>query len=165
MHEDEDDHMTAMSGMGRLMMPNKDATLGRQLFAAKGCVACHGINGVGGHDAAALDAHTMNAMMNPFEFAATMWAMAPAMIAAQEDAPDGQILFTGEELAHIIAFVHGDDEQHHFSAADIPPEVMPMMNHSHGEMSGMMEHAEEIGHEHGDEDEPHDAEEEEHHGD
>jgi len=160
MHGDDDDHMVAKPGMGGLMMPNMDAAMGRKLFAAKGCVACHAINGVGGHDAAALDAHTMDAVMNPFEFAAKMWAMAPATMAAQEEGLDGQILFTGEELAHIIAFVHNDDEQHHFSEADIPPEVMPMMHHKHGddEMSGMMEHAEEIGHEH-------DAEEEDHHDD
>ncbi len=92
----------------------------------------------------------MDAMMNPFDFAAKMWTMAPYMIAAQEEALGEQILFTGEELAHIIAFVHSDDEQHHFSRADIPPEVMPMMHHQHGDgaMSGMMEHAEEIGHGH-----------------
>ena len=141
--------MMTMPGMDNLMMPNMDPALGRKLFASKGCVACHAINGVGGHDATALDAHTMDAMMNPFDFAAKMWTMAPYMIAAQEEALGEQILFTGEELAHIIAFVHSDDEQHHFSQADIPPEVMPMMNHGHGEMSDMMEHADEIGHDHG----------------
>ena len=141
--------MMTMPGMDNLMMPRMDPALGRKLFASKGCVACHAINGVGGHDATALDAHTMDAMMNPFEFAAKMWTMAPYMIAAQEEALGEQILFTGEELAHIIAFVHDDGEQHDFSEADIPPEVMPMMNHGHGEMSGMMEHAEELGHEHG----------------
>ncbi len=156
--------MMTMPGMDNLMMPNMDPALGRKLFASKGCVACHAINGVGGHDATALDAHTMDAMMNPFDFAAKMWTMAPYMIAAQEEALGEQILFTGEELAHIIAFVHSDDEQHHFSQADIPPEVMPMMNHGHGEMSDMMEHVEEIGHDHGTDDE-HDDDGEESHSD
>ena len=158
------DQMMTMPGMDNLMMPNMDPALGRKLFASKGCVACHAINGVGGHDATALDAHTMDAMMNPFDFAAKMWTMAPYVIAAQEEALGEQILFTGEELAHIIAFVHSDGEQHDFSEADISPEVMSMMNHEHGEMSGMMEHAEEIGHEHGDEDE-HDDDGEESHSD
>lgn len=144
--------MMTMPGMVNLMMPSMDPALGRKLFASKGCVACHAINGVGGHDATALDAHTMDAMMNPFEFAAKMWTMAPYMIAAQEEALGEQILFTGEELAHITAFVHSDGEQHHFSKADIPSEVLQMMHHRHGDggMSGMMEHADEIGHEHND---------------
>ncbi len=146
--------MTSMQG---LAMPDMDPAIGRKLFAAKGCVACHSVNGVGGHDATALDAHTMEAQMNPFDFAAKMWTMAPYMIAAQEEALGEQITFTGDELAHIIAFVHSDDEQHHFSEADIPPEVMPMMHHAHGKPdAGVMEHAEEIGHAHGEGEAPHD---------
>ncbi len=60
--------MMTMPGMDNLMMPNMDPALGRKLFASKGCVAGHAINGVGGHDATALDAHTMDAMMNPLRF-------------------------------------------------------------------------------------------------
>lgn len=138
-----------MQGMNRLMMPQMDPALGRKLFASKGCVAWHSINGVGGHDATPLDAHTMDRMMNPFEFAAKMWSMAPAMIYAQEEALGYQITFTGDELAAIIAFVHHDEEQHKFSEADIPPEVQKMMNHTHGEPGGGPEtHGPEIGHKH-----------------
>ena len=123
---------------------------GRKLFASKGCVACHAINGVGGHDATPLDAHTMDRVMNPFDFAAKMWRMAPAMIYAQEEALGEQILFTGDELADIIAFIHHDEEQHRFSEADLTPEVRMMMNHSHGEPGGGAEmHKEELGHRHG----------------
>lgn len=76
--------------------------------------------------------------------------MAPAMIYSQEEALGDQILFTGEEIAHIIAFVHDDEEQHRFSDADIPPEVRRMMNHSHGEPGGGPDaHGEELGHHHG----------------
>ena len=50
----------------------------------------------------------MPKMMHPFEFAAKMWRMAPAMIAARDEVFGEQILFTGEELADIIAFVHDD---------------------------------------------------------
>ncbi len=148
-----------MPGVQRLMMPNMDPVRGRKLFASKGCVACHSINGVGGHDATALDAHTMDQMMNPFDLAAKMWMMAPAMIYAQEEGLGEQILFTGDELADIIAFVHDDEEQHHFSEADITPEVEKMIHHTHGEMgAGAEAHGEEIGHGHmeGEEDEHHD---------
>ena len=136
-------------GAQGLMMPQMDPARGRELFASKGCVTCHSIHGVGGEDATPLDAHTMQPMMNPFEFAAKMWRMAPAMIAAQEEVLGEQIEFTGDELADIIAFVHHDAEQHKFSEADIPPEIMPMMHHQHSEAGGgAAAHAEELGHKH-----------------
>jgi len=138
-----------MPGMNRLMMPQMDPARGRKLFASKGCVACHAVNGVGGHDATPLDAHTMDGMMSPFDFAAKMWLMAPAMIYAQEEALGEQILFTGDEIADIIAFVHHDEEQHKFSEADIPPKIRGWMNHAHGEPGGGGEaHGEELGHDH-----------------
>ena len=139
--------MMTMPGMQSLMMPRLDSVKGRKLFASKGCVACHSINGVGGHDATALDAHAMPKMMHPFEFAAKMWRMAPAMIAAQEEVFDEQILFTGEELADIISFVHDDAEQHEFSEADIPPEILRLLHHTHSEQGGGgAAHVEELGH-------------------
>ena len=145
-----DQDMPMMPGMQRLMMPQMDPARGRKLFASKGCVACHAVNGVGGHDATPLDAHTMDRVMNPFDFAAKMWRMAPAMIYAQEEALGEQILFTGDEIADIIAFVHHGGEQHKFSEADIPPRIRKMMHHTHGEPGGGPEaHGEELGHDHG----------------
>ncbi len=135
--------------MPNMRYPSMNPLRGRQLFVSKGCVACHAINGVGGHDATNLDAHTMRPMMNPFEFAAKMWAMAPTMIYAQEEALGGQILFTGDELADIVAFVHNDAAQHDFSEADLTPEARKMMDHEHGTPgAGPEAHAEELGHGH-----------------
>ena len=92
----------------------------------------------------------MQPMMNPFEFAAKMWAMAPAMIYAQEEALGEQILFTGDELADIIAFVHNDAAQHGFGETDLTSEARKMMHHEHGAPGGGPKaHAEELGHMHG----------------
>ncbi len=135
--------------MPNMRMPSMNPLRGRQLFVGKGCVACHAINGVGGHDAANLDAHTMRPMMNPFEFAAKMWRIAPATIYAQEEALGEQILFTGDELADIVAFVHSDEAQHGFSEADLTAEARKMMHHEHGASGGGPKaHAEELGHGH-----------------
>ncbi len=112
-----------------LMIPQMDAAKGRILFAEKGCVVCHSVNGVGGEDAAMLDAEFMQLPMNPFEFSARMWRGAGAMVALQEDELGGQIELNGEELAAIIAFVHNADEQALFSEADIPEEIEEMMHH------------------------------------
>lgn len=157
-HKDQPQEKTApstqqhdMMTQPRMRMPSMDPVRGRKLFVSKGCVACHAINGIGGHDATPLDAHSMQPMMNPFQFAAKMWAMAPAMIAAQEEALGDQILFTGDELADIIAFVHQDKAQHFFSEADLTPAARAMMKHGHGASGGgAKKHGEEIGH-HGEE--------------
>lgn len=131
-----------------MAMPMMNAARGMKLYAEKGCVACHAVNGVGGHDATSLDAHDMEGMMNPFDFAAKMWRMAPYMIAAQEEAFGEQIIFNGHELADIIAFVHDDAQQHEFSMELLSPRVMKMMNHEHGGgAEGSEAHAGEIGHE------------------
>ncbi len=84
----------------------------------------------------------------------------------QEETFGEQIEFSGEDLADIIAFLHDETEQHKFSEADIPPQVMPMMNHIHGETGGGAEaHGEELGHGMKSGDEHHDDEGSEHHDD
>ncbi len=173
----EQGQMMAMPGMDNLMMPAMDAARGRKLFGSKGCIACHAIHDLGGLDAPPIDAHSMDTMMNPFEFAARMWRGASTMIYMQEELGE-QIEFTGKELADLIAFVHDEEEQHRFSLADIPPEIMAIMDHSHGdadehhadgaehnagdehhddgvEHQAGDEHAD-VGHEHGVSDEHHD---------
>lgn len=130
----------------RLVMPLMNAVQGKSTFVDKGCVACHAINGVGGHDAQPLDAHARNGLMNPFDFAARMWNHAPGMIAAQEFALGEQIVFSGQDLADIIAFIHDDRAQHDFSENDLTERARKMMDHLHEEESPSDEHAEEIGH-------------------
>lgn len=145
----------------RLIMPMMNPARGRKLFASKGCVTCHAINGVGGEDAPPLDAHTMKLFMSPYEFVARMWRGAATMIALQEEMMGERIDFTGEELADITAFAHDEEEQHKFSEADIPPEIMAMMGHVHGEPGGgAAAHGEELGH--AGAAEQHDGEEETH---
>ncbi len=69
------------------------------------------------------------------------------MIYAQEEALGEQILFTGDEPADIIAFVHNDEAQHGFSRADLTPGARKMMHHEHGAPGGGPKaHAEELGH-------------------
>jgi mono/diheme cytochrome c family protein len=111
-----------------ILMPFMRSDRGRVLFAKKGCVVCHSINGIGGEDAPPLDASTMEMPMSPFDFAARMWRGAAAMIALQEDELGGQIEITGQELADIIAFVHDANEQKKFSDDDIPESMEKMLH-------------------------------------
>ncbi|OYW60568.1 MAG: hypothetical protein B7Z10_07765 [Rhodobacterales bacterium 32-66-7] len=110
-----------------IVLPRMDAAAGRQLFAAKGCVLCHSVNGVGGQDAPPMDAEYMDAMMNPFDFAAGMWRGSEAMVALQRDELGDQIELTGQELADITAFVHDAEEQKRFTEADIPAPIAALM--------------------------------------
>ena len=158
--DDQDDGHGAQ--VTRLLMPIMNSSRGALLFVEKGCVACHAVNGVGGHDSTALDAHDMDAYMNPFDLAAKMWMMAPYMISAQEEAFGEQIQFTGEELADIIAFLHDDVAQHEFTEDDLTPAAIVMMDHGHGETTAMEMHEEEIGHGDDDSEDNHDEGEEEH---
>ncbi len=106
-----------------------DPTRGRRLFASKGCVTCHSVNGIGGKHAPRLDVATMEPLMNPFEFAAKMWRGAEAMIYLQREELGEKIEFSGDELADIIAFVHHAEEQAKFSETDIPPRIKKLMKH------------------------------------
>ena len=114
-----------------LEMPAMDPARGRKLFASKGCVVCHAVNGLGGEDAPPLDAATMGGSMNPFEFSAKMWRGAEAMIFLQREELGEQIEFTGGELADLTAFVHHAEEQKKFSEADISPRIRELMAHGH----------------------------------
>jgi cytochrome c len=132
----------------RLVFPIMNVDRGKTLFVAKGCVACHAVNGVGGHDAQPMDDHTNLGLLSPFDFVAKMWNHAPGMLAAQEEAFGEQITFTGEQIADIIAFIHDDDAQHSFLESDLTPEAKKMMHHEHGGKKAPEAHAKDIGHSH-----------------
>ena len=112
-----------------LILPKMDAVEGQKLFASKGCVVCHSVNGVGGEDGPAMDAEYMDNPMNPFDFAARMWRGAESMVELQRDELGDVIELDGAELASIIAFGHDSDQQKKFSAADIPENIKEMMGH------------------------------------
>ncbi len=116
-----------------LAVPAFDPVKGRKLFASKGCVVCHSVNGIGGEDAPEFSAEWMEPPMNAFQFAANMWRGAPAMIMMQEEELGEQIELTGAELAAIIAFVHDEEEQKLFSKDDIPEEILEIMEGGHDE--------------------------------
>lgn len=133
-----------------LVIPPMDAAAGRELFAARGCVVCHSINGVGGIDAPPLDAEFMFLPMNPFDFAARMWGGAEAMVELQREELGDVIYLNGDELAAIIAFVHDADEQALFSEADIPEDIAELM--AHAEEEDDEDHDDEDGDDEGDDD-------------
>lgn len=139
------DHAPMQIMLGKMDM---DASRGRVLFAQKGCVLCHSVNGIGGKDAAPLDAHSMQELMNPFDLAAKMWAMAPYMIEAQEEELGAQILFTGQELGDIVAFLHDDAEQHKFTLDSLPENIGELLEggHGHGGMPDNKDHMEDSKH-------------------
>ena len=110
-----------------LVLPKMDSKRGRELFVSKGCVVCHAINGVGGEDAAPLDASTMDPAMNPFEFFARMWQGTKPMIAMQEDRMQQQVEMTAGELADIVAFIHDGAMQKSFSKTEIPESIEHLM--------------------------------------
>jgi len=110
-----------------LLMPTLNAARGRELFARRGCVICHSVNGVGGMIGPKLDATESVPYVNPFDFAARMWRGADAMITLQEAEIGFQIEIDGDELADITAFAHDIGEQRKFSESDIPRSIRRMM--------------------------------------
>lgn len=110
-----------------LTMPVLDPARGRRLFAEKGCVVCHSINGVGGTMGPRLDYKTAQPYASPFEFSARMWRGAAAMIALQKQEMSYRVDLTGSELGDITAFAHSGPEQLKFKESDIPEHIKRLM--------------------------------------
>jgi mono/diheme cytochrome c family protein len=107
----------------QIVLPVPDAERGRFLFASKGCVVCHSINGVGGKAGPALDAEADDRAIDPLEFAARMWRGAGAMAFLQSMEFGYQIEMAGDEIADLAAFIASRALQSTFSEKDVP-EVM-----------------------------------------
>lgn len=110
-----------------LALPPMDSSRGRKLFAEKGCVVCHSVNGVGSDIGPSLNAADMPSPMNAFEFAARMWRGAAAMTAMQEAELGGVIGLTGQELADLVAFAHDAKEQKKLTKRQIPKRFRKIM--------------------------------------
>ncbi len=96
-----------------------DPVRGRALFAEKGCVVCHAVNGVGGKAGPALDAQTQMDVPDPVEFAARMWRGAPAMVELQSLELGYVIYLEAQEIVDLAAFAADAEEQKKLSLADI----------------------------------------------
>ena len=112
----------AANDTAQLAMPHADPARGRTLFVAKGCIACHAVNELGGTSAPPLDAEEMADAIDPLDFVARMWRGAEAMIFMQQQSLGEQLDFTGQELADIIAFVRDPAAQRRLSDPDVPPQ-------------------------------------------
>jgi len=96
------------------------AETGRAVFVQKGCVMCHSANGVGGKAAPALDAEVGGPPIDPLDFAARMWAGAPAMIELQSIELGYTVSLSGQDLADLAAFAASIEEQRKLTADQIP---------------------------------------------
>lgn len=88
-----------------------NARRGRILFATKGCVICHSVNGVGGAAGAPLDAPPGGRTTDPLEFSARIWRGAPAMAALQEIELGYVIELDAQDIADLAAFAASPEEQ------------------------------------------------------
>lgn len=111
-----------------IIIPVMNAERGRKLFAEKGCVVCHSINGVGGHEAVSFDEEDeFRGPINPFHVAAKMWEHAPEMIPAQQEELGKQIELDAQDLADIIAFLASPDLRKTFSEDMVPERIRKLI--------------------------------------
>ncbi len=110
-----------------LLFPIMNPERGRKLFAAKGCVVCHEVNEVGGHEGPPLDFDPEGGPVNPFEIAAEMWKHAAEMIEMQKEDLGHQIVLEGDEFADLTSFLASPEEQKEFSIEDVPAEMRELL--------------------------------------
>jgi hypothetical protein len=100
-----------------------DAEKGRRLFAEKGCVICHSVNGVGGKAAPPLDAQTEYDVADPVGFASRMWRGAPAMIELQSLELGYSIWLDPQEMVDLAVFAADAAEQKKLTLSDIDQDL------------------------------------------
>ncbi len=124
----EDEEEDAMPEAA-IVIPMMNAARGRELFAEKGCVVCHQVNGIGGEDAESFDIEEFSIPVNPFHVAAKMWDHAAAMIPEQQEELGGQIELSGQELADIVGFLASPDLRKGFSEDMVPERIREIIEH------------------------------------
>ena len=77
---------------------------GERLFAARGCVDCHGIKGMGGPVGPPLAGRKLYSSL--FDFAAAMWNKGPAMAREMKRRVVPVPPLQAHELADVVAFLH-----------------------------------------------------------
>jgi mono/diheme cytochrome c family protein len=85
-----------------------DSSKGAQLFESKHCSECHGYDGEGGDDAAPLD--YMKGQLSATDvanMAGTIWNHMPQMIPHFADEGIAMPTFAGNEMADLVAYLHG----------------------------------------------------------
>lgn len=85
-----------------------DPAKGADLFETKACVDCHSFNGEGGEDAPPLD--SMTGHLSAREIAAMsgqIWNHLPEMLEHFEEEGIAFPTFSDEEMADLIAYLHG----------------------------------------------------------
>ncbi len=80
-----------------------DPSRGRELFKTKSCVACHSLNGRGGHVGPEL-ASGHDAPMTMVQFAGVMWNHSPQMFAEMKHEGIQRPVFEGRDMADLMAF-------------------------------------------------------------
>jgi len=80
---------------------------GERLFAARGCVDCHGLKGLGGSVAPALAGK--RTYSNLFDFAAAMWNKGPSMMREMRRRSMTVSPLQANELADIVGYLYSVD--------------------------------------------------------
>ena len=107
----------------RKRLRRQNPVVGKNIFAEKGCVVCHQMNGIGGKDGPNLTYGEYDTPVNAMEVASDLWEKADIMIPMQKDELGGQIILSPEELSGLIAFLADPEMQKTFTKADIPADI------------------------------------------
>ncbi|MFN8215106.1 MAG: c-type cytochrome [Solirubrobacterales bacterium] len=93
---------------GAQRRPNRQRQGRPELFVSQGCSMCHTYEGRGGTDAPDLDFMRGKMTVNEIaDMSGTIWDHLPAMKAAFEDEGIPYPEFTGNQMASLIAYLHG----------------------------------------------------------
>jgi mono/diheme cytochrome c family protein len=88
--------------------PPGDAERGTELFATKGCIACHQVGGRGGVEGPNLD--FLRQYGSPIQIAAAMWNHGPTMTEQMNARGIRRPTFTNSELSDLIAYLKSASE-------------------------------------------------------